>query len=81
MNDISVGEIKVRILEAIPLTFLGKNSYLLSIQIEDRDFISPIVRKELKPNESLQKVIREFIEMYKAVKPVLVEVYHDRRKY
>lgn len=71
MSEISVGDIKVRILEAIPIKVLENKSYLLSLQIVDGNYESPIVRKELKLNESLPRVIEEFVEMYKLLKPIL----------
>jgi len=80
MSGISVGDIKVRILEAIPLNLAGKKSYLLSLQIVDGDYYSPIVRKELRSNESLTNVIREFVEVYKQIKPLLMEEEYAKRK-
>lgn len=71
MGEIPVGNLKVRILEAIPITVSGKKTYLLSFQIVDGDYVSPIVRKELKLNESLPKVIEELVETYKVLKPIL----------
>lgn len=80
MNDIEVGEIKVRILEAIPLKIADKRSYLLSLQIVDGDYYSPIVRKELRHNESLTRVIKELVDIYKQIKPILMEGEYAKPK-
>lgn len=71
MSEYEYRSVKVRILEAIPINVMGKRSYLLSLQIEDGDYVTPIIRKEIKQNESLHRILMEFVDVYLETRDLL----------
>lgn len=71
MSEYEYRNVKVRILEAIPINVMGKRSYLLSLQIEDGDYVTPIIRKEIKQNESLHRILMEFVDVYLETRDIL----------
>jgi len=71
MSEYEYRNVKVRILEAIPINVMGKRSYLLSLQIEDGDYVTPIIRKEIKQNESLHRILMEFVDVYLETRDLL----------
>lgn len=81
MSVIEVDGVVVRILEAIPINIPDKKVYLLSLQIIDKDYVSPIVRKQIDFSESLSRVILDFVKFYKTIKPFLIESEKYARKY
>ncbi|MEM2612332.1 MAG: hypothetical protein QXJ45_06900 [Thermoproteota archaeon] len=71
MSEYEYRNVKVRILEAIPINVMGKRSYLLSLQIEDGDYVTPVIRKEIKQNESLHRILMEFVDVYLETRDLL----------
>lgn len=71
MSEVEVGSIKVRILEAIPINFADRRSYLLSLQIVDGNYVSPVVRKEVENLGMVPRIVTEFVEYYKQIRDVV----------